>query len=57
MTKMEWLAVDDFKMKEYMKNKSLHVVREIFRARTQLVEGIKGNYKNLYRGKDVRCEV
>ena len=43
-------------MKEYMKSKSLHVVRETFRARTQLVEGIKGNFKNLYRGNDLRCQ-
>ena len=39
-----------------MKGKSLHVVRDTFRARTQLVEGIKGNYKNLHKGKDMRCQ-
>ena len=39
-----------------MKGNSLHVVRDTFRARTQLVEGIKGNYKNLHKGKDMRCQ-
>ena len=56
MTKMEGLVEEDCNMKEYMKSKSLHVVRETFRARTQLVEGIKGNFKNLYRGNDLRCQ-
>ena len=50
MTKMEGLINQDCKMKEYMKGKSLHVVWDTFRARTQLVEGIKGNYKNLHKG-------
>ena len=30
-------------------------VRDIFRARTQLVEGTKGSYKNSHRGKEMRC--
>ena len=46
---MEGLINQDCKMKEYMNGKSLHVVRDTFRARTQLVEGIKGNYKNCTR--------
>ena len=56
MTKMEGLTNQDCRLKEYMKGKSLHVVRDTFRARTQLVEGIKGNYKNLHKGKDMRCQ-
>ena len=48
MTKMEGLTNQDCRLKEYMKGKSLHVVRDTFRARTQLVEGIKG--------KDMRCQ-
>ena len=56
MTKMEGLTNQDCKLKEYMKGKALHDVRDTFRARTQLVEGIKGNYKNLHRGKDMRCQ-
>ena len=56
MTKMEGLTNQDCKLKEYMEGKSLHDVRDIFRARVQLVEGIKGNFKNLHRGKDMRCQ-
>ena len=55
-TKMEGLTNQDCKLKEDMKGKSLHVVRDTFRARTQLVEGIKGKYKNLHRGKGMRFQ-
>ena len=45
MTKMEGLTNHDCKLKEFMKGKSW-----------QLVEGIKGNYEDLHRGKDMRCQ-
>jgi hypothetical protein len=56
MTKMEGLVNSDCKMKEYMRIKSLHDVRDIFRARTHLLEGFKANFKNMHKGKDMRCE-
>jgi hypothetical protein len=55
-TKKEGLTNQDCKLKEYMKGKSLHDVRDTLRARTQLVEGNKWNYKNLHSRKDMRCQ-
>ena len=55
-TKMERLVNDDCLMKEYMNQKSLKDVRDTFRARTQLVEGIKGNFKNRFRNSDIQCQ-
>ena len=46
----------DCGLKDYMGKKVLKDVRDIFRARTQLLEGIKANHKNMYKGKDMRCE-
>ena len=56
MTKMEKLMNDDCARKEYMGIKSLKDVRDTFRMRTQLIEGIKGNQKNKYRGGDMTCQ-
>ena len=39
-----------------MNHKSLKDVRDTFRARTQLVEGIKGNFKNRFRNSDMQCQ-
>ena len=49
------LLKDDCKAKEYMGMKSLNDVRDIFRARTLMLEGIKGNHKNIYRDNDMQC--
>ena len=43
-------------LKDYMKLKSLQVVRDIFRTRTNLVEGFKGNFKNRYKESTTNCE-
>ena len=56
MTKLEGLVNSDCGLKDYMGKKVLKDVRDIFRARTQLLEGIKANHKNMYKGKDMRCE-
>ena len=55
MTKLENLLKDDCKAKEYMGMKSLNDVRDILRAQTLMLEGIKGNHKNMYRDKDMQC--
>ena len=55
-TKLEELKLGDCKIKPYMERKSLKQVRDIFRARTQMVEGFKANFKNMYRGKDIDCD-
>ena len=54
-TKLENLLKDDCKTKDYMGLKSLHHVRDIFRAETNMLEGIKGNHKNMYRDQDMKC--
>ena len=54
-TKLENLLKDDCKTKDKMGLKSLHDVRDIFRARTNMLEGIKGNHKNMYRDQDMKC--
>ena len=56
MTKLEGLVNSDCNLKDYMGKKVLKDVRDIFRARTQLLEGFKANYKNMYKGKYMRCE-
>ena len=38
----------DCKLKTYMKEKSLKQVRDTFRVRTNLVEGFRANFKNMY---------
>ena len=50
----EGLVSSDRNLKEYMKSKSLQYVRGIFKARSQFVEGVKVNNKNVYRGKAMR---
>ena len=55
-TKLERLVNDDCLLKDYMNKKSLKDVRDTFRARTQLVEGIKGNFKNRHRNSDLQCQ-
>ena len=56
MNKMEGLVSSDRKLKEYIKSKSLDDVRGIFIARSQLVEGVKDNNTNLYRGKVMKWD-
>ena len=48
-SKVERLFNEDCLMKDYMHYKSLKDVRDNFRARTLLVAGIKGNFKNRYK--------
>ena len=54
-TKLQGLISGDFELKDYMQQKSLKDVRDTFRTRVQLVEGIKGNFKNRYREEDRCC--
>ena len=44
-SKLEGL-LEDLEAKEYFKYKSLSKVQEIFRVRTQMLEGFKDNFKN-----------
>ena len=54
-TKSQGLISGDCELKDYMQQKSLKDVRDTFRTRVQLVEGIKGNFKNRYREEDRCC--
>ena len=54
-TKLESLLKDDCKTKEYMGLKSLKDVRDILCVRSNMLEGIKGNHKNMNRNKDMKC--
>ena len=53
--KTEKLKSEDCAMKDYMRSKSLQEVCDIFRTRTNLVEGFKGNFKNLYKNSNLNC--
>ena len=55
-SKLDDLKKDGCDTKEYMTRKFLHQVRDIFRARTSMVEGIKGNFKGMHVGKDMKCD-
>ena len=55
-TKMKRLVNDNCLLKEYMHQKSLKDVRDTFRARTQFVKGIKGNFKNRFRNSDIQYQ-
>jgi hypothetical protein len=53
MTMVEGLVADDFRLKDYMKSKSLHDVEWRFQEQEHSWwMGFKGNNKNLYRGKE-----
>ena len=56
MKKLEKIRLDDCIRKNYMDCKSLNEVRDIFRVRTQLVDGFKGNFKNMYNQDQLDCE-
>jgi hypothetical protein len=49
------LKSEDCNLKDYMNYKSIKEVRDIFRVRTNLVEGFKGNFKNRYRDGNMNC--
>ena len=49
MTEVAKLRKGDFKAKLYLGNNSIGHVRDIFRARTNMVEEFKGNVKNKYK--------
>ena len=55
MTKLEELKDGDYEAKPYLKLKSLGQVREIFRARTNMIEGFRANFKNRYTGTSLNC--
>ena len=54
--KLEKLKDEDCKLKDYMDLKSLKEVRDTFRMRTQLVEGFRGNFKNMFKQDSINCE-
>ena len=56
MSKMEDLMSQDCNAKPYLESKSLNEVRETFRLRTKMIEGIRGNFKNMYPGDKGNCE-
>ena len=51
--KTEKLKSEDCAIKDYMRYKSLQEVCDIFRTRTNLDEGFKGNFKNLYKNSNL----
>ena len=53
---MEGLCQDDCQLKDYMRQKSLKDVRDSFRTRIQLREGIKGNFRNKFKDGDMICK-
>ena len=55
-TKLIVLAKEDCKAKGYLSSKSMKDVRDIFRARTEMTAGFRGNFHNMYRGGNVNCE-
>ena len=54
--KLEKLKDEDCKLKKYMNLKSLKEVRDTFRMRTHIVEGFKGNFKNMFKHQSLNCE-
>jgi hypothetical protein len=46
----------DCKLKTYMKEKPLKQVRDTFRVRTNLVEGFRANFKNMYERDNLECQ-
>ena len=53
MKKLQGINSDDCNAKSYLATKSLTEVRDMFRARTNMTEGFKGNFKNMH--KDTNC--
>ena len=53
MKKLEGIKSDNCNTKPYLASKSLNEVRSIFRARTNMTEGFKGNFKNMHN--DINC--
>ena len=53
--KTEKLKEGNCEMKEYMNLKSLSDVRNTFRVRTNMVEGFKGSFKNMFKHTDLDC--
>ena len=50
------LKNEDCRLKTYMKEKSLKQVRDTFRVRTNLVEGFRANFKNMYERNNLECQ-
>ena len=53
--KTEKLKEGDCQRKDYMGIKSLADVRSIFHMRTNMVEGFRGSFKNMYRNTNLDC--
>ena len=53
--KTEKLKEENCTMKEYMNLKSLAEVRNIFRVRTNMVEGFRGSFKAMFRNTNLDC--
>ena len=63
MSKMEGLINQDCNAKPYLESKSLNDVRDTFRLRTRVIDGmawvidgIRGNFRNMYPGNKGNCE-
>jgi hypothetical protein len=54
--KMMKLKSEDCQRKGYMDLKSLADVRSIFRVRTNMVEGFRGSFQNMYENTSLNCE-
>ena len=53
--KMVKLKSEDCQRKEYMELKCLADVRNIFRVRTNMVEGFRGSFQNMYENTSLNC--
>ena len=56
MSKMKGLINQICNAKPYMESKSLNDVRDTFRLRTKMIDGIRGNFRNMYPGNKGNCE-
>ena len=55
MTNLEGLVNVDCNIKYYMGIKCSKDFRDIFRAKTQMLEGFQDNHNNMYMDKELRC--
>ena len=55
-SKLTALRQEDCNVKPYICSKSLQEVRDTFRVRTQMTNGFKGNFSNMYKGGNMKCE-
>ena len=55
-TKLAGFKEDGCHVQNSMSMKPLQKVRDVFRTRTCMVEGVKGNFKGRHAENDLKCE-